>query len=75
DWNQQVVVFSCNEWEGEPIETEEMSPRWFAIKEIPYAEMWADDKYWLPEVLNGRYIKADFYFDENDNLLSYKVLP
>ncbi len=26
NWNQQVVVFLAKEWDGEPVETEEMKP-------------------------------------------------
>ncbi len=34
-WNQQVHVFIVTKWEGEPKETEEISPEWFDKKEIP----------------------------------------
>ena len=71
--NQQVVVFLCKAWEGKPIETEEMSPKWFAINKIPYDKMWSDDRYWLPTVLKGKYVRADFHFDDKDNLLEYSV--
>jgi len=55
-------------WEGEvKEECGPMKPRWFNVNEIPYNEMWEDDKYWLPLVLNGQKIKAKFYF-ENDRL-------
>jgi len=29
-------VFRVTEWEGDPIETEEMSPQWFDIDMIPF---------------------------------------
>ncbi|MCL4357608.1 8-oxo-dGTP diphosphatase [Patescibacteria group bacterium] len=73
EWNQQVIVFICRTWKGKPMETEEMSPQWFAISGIPYDKMWSDDKYWLPKVIEGEYVKADFYFDDNDNLLKYNI--
>jgi hypothetical protein len=34
-------------------ESEEMMPKWFALDEIPFDNMWADDKIWLPELLAG----------------------
>lgn len=71
--NQQVVVFICNSWLGEPVETEEMSPKWFDIDELPYLEMWPDDKHWLPKVIEGKYVAADFYFDDHDNLLKHNI--
>jgi mutator protein MutT len=73
EWDQQVIVFVCKNWEGEPKETEEMAPRWFSINKIPYDKMWSDDKYWLPKVIKGEYIKGDFHFDDNDNLLEYSI--
>src|SRR5665213_1929976 len=69
DWNQQVVVFICSEWTGQPVETEEMAPQWFNNRNIPYEEMWSDDKFWLPQVVAGEYITAEFHFDDKDNLL------
>jgi ADP-ribose pyrophosphatase YjhB (NUDIX family) len=73
DWNQRVIVFTSKDWEGEPTETEEMAPKWFPINEIPYSEMWSDDQHWLPEVLKGKYIAADFHFDDNDRLVTYRL--
>ena len=37
DWDQQVVVFVTDDWEGEPKESEEMKPKWFKFKNIPYS--------------------------------------
>lgn len=74
--NKQNLVFHLYmvyEWEGTPIETEEMSPRWFSINKIPYNQMFPDDKYWLPLVLDGKKIKAYFDFDEEWNLLSKNI--
>lgn len=31
-----------------------MRPQWFDIKDIPYEQMWEDDKIWLPELLKGQ---------------------
>jgi 8-oxo-dGTP pyrophosphatase MutT (NUDIX family) len=67
DWNQRVHVYVCSKWDGEPIESEEMAPKWYDEDTVPYNEMWSDDKFWLPEVLTGKYVNADFYFEEDDN--------
>lgn len=48
---------------GEPQESEEMKPQWFAHHEIPYEQMWSDDAVWLPHVLDGKTFKAYFKFD------------
>lgn len=74
DWNQHASVFFCTKWSGEPTETDEMKPEWFNISDIPYGEMWTDDKYWLPELIKGNYVTADIEFDENDEVKYKKVI-
>lgn len=66
-------VYVCYEWEGEPIETEEMNPKWFNIRDIPFDTMWADDIYWLPLVLVGRKLKATFTFGKNDQVIAHTL--
>ena len=65
-WNQIVHTYFTENWTGEPTESEEMNPKWFKVKEIPFEKMWPDDIFWLPEVLKGNLVKADFTFGEND---------
>jgi len=69
----QAHVFFAKKWQGEPIESEEMRPQWFKINEIPFNEMWPDDKFWLPRVLNGEKLKADFVFKEGEIISSYDI--
>jgi 8-oxo-dGTP pyrophosphatase MutT (NUDIX family) len=73
DWDQVVHVFFCSEWAGIPQESEEMNPQWFPIDQIPYHTMWSDDPYWLPQVLEGRYVQGNFSFDTQDQLLSKNI--
>lgn len=68
-----VHVYTCNEWQGDPAETEEMAPQWFSISEIPYDDMWPDDPYWLPQVLEGKRITAEFKLDQQDKILEMEV--
>ncbi len=70
-WNQQVHVFLVKNWQGEPKESEEMLPKWFRDKEIPFKEMWDDDKFWLPHLLNGKKLKANFTF-KNGEIITQK---
>lgn len=65
----EVHVFKTSEYEGEPIETEEMRPKWFAFDEVPYEDMWPDDKFWLPLCLEGKNFKGYFLFGEGDKVL------
>jgi 8-oxo-dGTP diphosphatase len=61
-----VHVFVASDWEGEPIETEEMLPNWFPVNAIPFDRMWQDDAYWLPIVLQGKGVTAEFTFGEDN---------
>lgn len=60
----EVHIFRTTEFTGEPVETEEMRPEWFDTDKIPYDEMWSDDKYWLPLLLQGKKFKGRFLFDK-----------
>jgi len=73
DWNQQVIVFVTKDWKEEPIETEEMNPQWFKKDQLPLDSMWPDDKFWLPMVMKGKKIKAEFLFGPNDIVLDFCV--
>lgn len=73
DWDQQVLVYSTKVWSNEPGESEEMAPKWFDLNEIPFEEMWPDDKYWLPKVLEGKKIEAEFVFGEGDKIERMRV--
>ena len=66
-------VFHCPSYTGEPRESDEMRPRWFDIKSIPYAKMWQDDRYWLPYMLAGHSFSAYFHFDDQDRLLAQSI--
>jgi 8-oxo-dGTP pyrophosphatase MutT (NUDIX family) len=71
DWSQQVHVFTAANWKGRPTETEEMQPRWFSIKNVPYKEMWEDDEVWMPKVFSGMSVRAGFMFGEDEKLADY----
>lgn len=63
----EVHIFKADEFEGEPLETEEMRPKWFHIDEIPFEEMWSDDIHWLPLFLDGKKFRGKFLFDDADS--------
>jgi len=71
--SQRAYVYFCEDWAGDPFETEEMRPKWFGLNDIPYESMWSDDKYWLPLVIAGKRIEADFYFDSNNQVLKHTI--
>ena len=73
EWDQLVSVYLCESWDGEPAESEEMRPQWFTTEAIPFSEMWADDPFWLPLILEDKYLKATFTFGEGDSILTKDV--
>jgi mutator protein MutT len=72
-WDQMVHAYVATEWDGEPAESEEMNPKWFAVEDIPFSKMWPDDIFWLPRVISGALIKASFTFAEGDVILDQRV--
>ncbi len=72
-WHMYVYAYLCDEWAGEPVESDEMAPQWYALDAIPYATMWQDDEHWLPLVLAGRAVIGRFTFDDEDRLLTHAV--
>ena len=65
-WSQVVHVFLVTRWDGDPMESTEMIPAWFAIDEIPFEHMWQDVTHWLPRILAGQRIRARFTFKEDN---------
>ena len=62
------AVFLTSTFEGEPRETEEMTPQWFSIDQIPYQQMWEDDPLWYPLLLQGKYFVGNFDFRDRTML-------
>lgn len=69
----QVHIFKTNHFLGEPTESEEMKPRWFSVDQIPFDEMWPDDKLWVPLFLKGKKFKGKFLFGESDIILEQNL--
>jgi 8-oxo-dGTP pyrophosphatase MutT (NUDIX family) len=76
DWSQVVHAFLATRWDGDPVESAEMIPAWFAIDDIPFEQMWQDVSYWLPRVLAGEQIRASFTFKgDNETVDEVKIEP
>jgi 8-oxo-dGTP diphosphatase len=69
----QVHVYTSHHFHGIIQESEEAKPRWFKFTDIPFDQMWSDDKYWLPAVLSGQSVRGHFIFDQNNQLLNYHL--
>ena len=69
-----VAVFIASGCEGILCETDEATPLWVRLDEIPFREMWEDDPHWLPLLLNRKRFRGYFVFD-GEKLLSHKLSP
>lgn len=68
-----VHLFSVSDLTGEPQETGEMRPEWFALSAVPYAQMWPADAHWMPIVLAGKSVRAMFHYGVGQRLLRQQV--
>ena len=59
----EMHVFEVTKYDGLPIETDEMSPKWFLKSDIPYEEMWPADRNWMPLFFEGRNFTGRVVFD------------
>lgn len=67
-------VFFATDWQKEPVESEEMKPKWFKINDVPYERMWEADSEWLPIVFSGKKIRARYsYSHEGGKVLTRKI--
>jgi 8-oxo-dGTP diphosphatase len=67
-----VHVFRAAGCRGEARETAEAVPLWTPVEEIPYDQMWADDRLWLPLLLRGEPFNGRFLFD-GDAMLGHRL--
>lgn len=74
-WNMQVHFFITQTWEGDPKESEEIKPEWFDKENIPYDRMWDDAQYWLPQILTGQRIEAEFIYSKELKVTDYEIKP
>jgi 8-oxo-dGTP diphosphatase len=67
-----VSIFTATGCEGEPQETDEATPLWIPLDQIPYDRMWADDRVWFPLMLAGQPFQGRLLFD-GETLLGHHV--
>ncbi len=69
----EMHIFKSDNFSGEPIESDEMRPQWFHVDEIPFREMWPNDKYWIPLFLADKKFRGRFLLDDLGNVLDMKL--
>lgn len=64
----EVHIYKVTSYKGEVVETEEMQPAWFVDSKIPYSEMWTDDIFWMPLLLQDKKFSGTFSFDLQNHI-------
>jgi len=67
EWDNYMHIYLVRQWKGEPKESDEMKPQWHRTHKLPYDKMWLSDPHWLPRILDGKKISAEFHFLEDGN--------
>ena len=57
------------QFQGIPLESEEMEPHWFTLEDIPFNHMWAGDEEWIPRIWNGEILKGIITFKEDNRTI------
>lgn len=73
DEKVEMHIFRVIDFSGRLQESEEMLPRWFDFNDIPYEQMWPDDKFWMPLFLAGKSFRGSFLFDENYRIIKHEL--
>lgn len=68
------LVYRGEDIQGEMQETDEADPFWCPLDQIPYGDMWMDDRLWFPLMLSDRYFIGRFLFD-GDLMLGCEIIP
>ena len=70
---KEVHVYEGLSWAGDLVESEEMTPFWFHLDDLPYEMMWPSDPMWYPYFLERESFEGKLLFDENRKVLSYTI--
>ncbi|KAJ1933488.1 hypothetical protein EC988_009105 [Linderina pennispora] len=60
--SMEVHVYQSDRYDGRPVESDEMRPEWFGVREMPFERMWADDSLWWPYALENKRFVGRFWF-------------
>uniref|UniRef100_A0A8B9BN24 Oxidized purine nucleoside triphosphate hydrolase n=2 Tax=Anser TaxID=8842 RepID=A0A8B9BN24_9AVES len=69
----EVHIFRADHFNGEPKESDEMRPQWFQLDEVPFSQMWPDDSYWFPLLLQKKKFHGYFKFQGQDTILEHTL--
>jgi len=67
--SQRSFVFTATQFSGTPAASDELTPAWYRLEDVPWEHMWDDAKLWLPRVLGGQFIEATFTIGADDRVV------
>lgn len=73
-WSMAATLFVADGGGAVPIDCDEIEPRWYEIRSIPWDQMWKDAAHWLPSVLDGREIDGRIVLAEDNETVASAVL-
>ncbi|PJE80814.1 8-oxo-dGTP diphosphatase [invertebrate metagenome] len=68
----QMHIYTTSDYIGTPSETDEAAPLWYPVQDIPYDEMWEDDRLWMPLMLSNKSFNGCFLFNDGQ-MLGYQL--
>ncbi|WP_120520533.1 8-oxo-dGTP diphosphatase [Arthrobacter celericrescens] len=71
EWNMRTRLFVATRWDGEPQESLEIAPEWFAVDNLPVERMWQDAEHWLPMALGGTVLDIDVVLNDDNTTVSH----
>ncbi|HLP86450.1 MAG TPA: NUDIX domain-containing protein [Candidatus Paceibacterota bacterium] len=74
DGLNEVHIYEGISWVGDIIETDEMTPVWLKISNLPYNKMWESDKIWHPYFFERIPFEGWLVFDENHKVLDFEMV-
>jgi len=69
----EVHIYRVLDYEGDPVESEEMKPQWFKHSQVPYDDMWNSDPLWFPQYLDGKLFQGEALFRGFDEVLEHNI--
>jgi 8-oxo-dGTP diphosphatase len=68
------LAFRALRFSGTPRETAEAAPFWCPLTAIPYERMWADDRIWLPRLIEGEPSLGEFIM-AGERVIDHRLQP
>lgn len=72
----ELHIFHAMGLSGEPSEQKGQGMgefKWFKKDELPFDEMWPNDKLWYPYLIEGKHFQGKFELDKEGQVLSHEI--